>query len=34
MEEETNTENSQDTQYWDDYFAEIYENQIDDYLRG
>lgn len=33
MEEETNTENSQDAQYWDDYFEEIYENQIDDYLR-
>ena len=34
MEEETNIENSQDTQYWDDYFTEVYENQIDDYLRG
>lgn len=34
MEDETNTENSQDTQYWDDYFEEIYENQIEDYLRG
>lgn len=31
---DTQNEDSQDTEYWEDYFEEIYENQIEDYIRG
>lgn len=27
-------EDEEDIEYWEDYFEEIYENQIEDYIRG
>lgn len=27
-------EDEEDIEYWEDYFEEIYEKQIEDYIRG